>query len=102
MALGKHVAEDKRIAASPTIGYLERYEKMLGVTFNKPGWEVTGVMNDLPPRTEARPQSRKGSTKREHQKADLDQRHKVMEELETGRAAQLALRELVDTVRNAE
>jgi hypothetical protein len=35
-------------------------------------------------------------------KADLDQRQKLADELDTGRAAQLALKEILDTVRNAE
>lgn len=59
-------------------------------------------MNDLPPRLEPRPVDRRDSSKREQLKADLDQRQKLADELDTGRAAQLALKEILDTVRNAE
>lgn len=71
-------------------------------TVNKPGWEATGVMNDLPPRLEPRPTERKDVPKRDQMKADLDQRQRLADELDTGRAAQLALKEILDTVRNAE
>lgn len=71
-------------------------------TVNRLGWEATGVINDLPPRLEPRPTERRESSKREQLKADLDQRQKLADELDTGRAAQLALKEILDTVRNAE
>jgi hypothetical protein len=71
-------------------------------TVNRPGWEATGVMNDLPPRLEPRPSDRRDSTKRDQLKTELDQRQKLTEELDTGRAAQLALREILDTVKYAE
>jgi hypothetical protein len=59
-------------------------------------------MNDLPPRLEPRPSDRRDSTKRDQLKTELDQRQKLTEELDTGRAAQLALREILDTVKYAE
>jgi hypothetical protein len=69
---------------------------------NKLGWEATGVINDLPPRIEPRPADGRDLTKRDQLKADLDERQRLADELDTGRAAQLALREILDTVRNAE
>jgi len=87
---------DERIASTPDS--LRR----VNWSVNRPGWEATGVMNDLPPRLEPRPVDRRDSSKREQLKADLDQRQKLADELDTGRAAQLALKEILDTVRNAE
>lgn len=87
---------DDRIASTPDS------MRRVNWTVNKPGWEATGVMNDLPPRLEPRPTERKDVPKRDQMKADLDQRQRLADELDTGRAAQLALKEILDTVRNAE
>jgi hypothetical protein len=76
--------------------------RRVGWSVNRPGWEATGVMNDLPPRIEPRPADRRDSNKRDQLKADLEQRQRFADELDTGRAAQLALKEILDTVRNAE
>ena len=65
---------------------------------NRPGWEATGVINDIPPRLE--PKS--DETRREILKINLDQRQKIAEDLDHGKAAELALREILGTVRDAE
>ncbi|KIW04401.1 uncharacterized protein PV09_04679 [Verruconis gallopava] len=69
---------------------------------NKLSWEATGVINDLPPRIEPKPSADRRDSRREQLKAELDQRQKLTEELDTGKAAQLALKEILDTIRNAE
>ena len=87
---------DERTASTPDSS------RRVGWSVNKPGWEATGVMNDLPPRIEPRPADRRESSRRDQLKVDLDQRQNLADELDTGRAAQLALKEILDTVRNAE
>jgi len=64
---------------------------------NEPSWLVTGVINNLPPRpaTESRSSSRHFLLK-----SELDQRRKATDELETGRAAELALKEVLGAVRD--
>lgn len=88
-----------QLAASPSTS--TKFEEKLGVRFNRPGWESTGVMNDLPPRLEAKPQERREPSKHHLQKVDLEQRNKIAEELETGKAAQLALQEVLGSVQDA-
>ncbi|KAF2434316.1 hypothetical protein EJ08DRAFT_500250 [Tothia fuscella] len=72
-----------------------------GIRINKLGWESTGVINDLPPRLEPRPEGRRDMPRHQLLKSDLDQRQKVAEELENGRAAELALQEVLGSVRDA-
>jgi hypothetical protein len=91
------------VLQSPTAA-VERFEEKMGVRFNRPGWESTGVMNDLPPRSErmeARPDGRRELPKHSMLKSDLEQRQKIAEELENGRAADLALQEVLGSVRDA-
>jgi hypothetical protein len=88
---------------SPTAA-VERFEEKMGVRFNKPGWESTGVINDLPPRLERlepRSDARRELPKHHMLKSDLEQRQKIAEELENGRAAELALQEVLGSVRDA-
>jgi hypothetical protein len=92
-------AATQAVLQSPTA--VERFEEKVGVRFNKPGWESTGVMNDLPPRVEARTEARREMPKHHLLKSDLDQRQKIAEELENGRAAELALQEVLGSVRDA-
>lgn len=94
-ASARYILDDKQASTPDPM-------RRVGWTVNRPGWEATGVINDLPPRIEPRPVDRRDSSKRDHLKADLDQRQKLADELDTGRAAQLALKEILDTVRNAE
>jgi hypothetical protein len=91
------------VLQSPTAG-VERFEEKMGVRFNRPGWESTGVINDLPPRLERmepRPDGRRELPKHHLLKSDLEQRQKIAEELENGRAAELALQEVLGSVRDA-
>jgi hypothetical protein len=91
------------VTPSPT-DPVERFEEKMGVRFNKPGWESTGVMNNLPPRLERlepRPDVRRDLPKHHMLKSDMEQRKKIAEELENGRAAELALQEVLGSVRDA-
>jgi hypothetical protein len=91
-----------KVISSPTGGIGERYESLLGVRLNKPGWESTGVINDLPPRPQQKPEPRKESSKHAHLKVELEQRRGIAEELDNGRAAELALQEVLQSVRDAK
>lgn len=85
---------------SPKIGGAQdRYEKILSVKLNRPSWEATGVMNDLPPR---QPDMRREVTRHTLLKVDSEQRQRITEDLDTGRAAELALREVLASVRDAK
>ncbi|KAE9992715.1 hypothetical protein EG327_008145 [Venturia inaequalis] len=87
---------------SPKIGSAQdRYEKLFSVKLNRPSWEATGVMNDLPPRQDPNPDPRKGASRHTLLKVESEQRHRFAEELDTGRAAELALREVLASVRDA-
>ncbi|TID21029.1 hypothetical protein E2P81_ATG05654 [Venturia nashicola] len=87
---------------SPKIGDAQdRYEKMFNVKVNRPTWEATGVMNDLPPRQGSTPDTRKEASRHTLLKVDSEQRKRIADELDTGRAAELALREVLASVRDA-
>ncbi|QDS72048.1 hypothetical protein FKW77_002514 [Venturia effusa] len=90
------------LSPSPKVGAAQdRYEKMFSVTLNRPSWETTGVMNDLPPRQDPRSDPRKEISRHTLLKVDAEQRQRLTEELDTGRAAELALREVLASVRDA-
>jgi hypothetical protein len=92
-----------RPSPSPKIGGAqERYEKMFSIKLNRPSWESTGVMNDLPPRQDSKPDTRREVSRHTLQKVDSEQRQRIAEELDTGRAAELALREVLASVRDAK
>lgn len=80
----------------------DRYEKMFSVKVNRPTWEATGVMNDLPPRQDPKPDTRKEASRHTLLKVDSEQRQRITEELDAGRAAELALREVLASVRDAK
>lgn len=88
---------------SPNIGGAQdRYEKMLSIKLNRPSWEATGVINDLPPRQDPKPDTRKEVSRHTLLKVDSEQRQRIADELDTGRAAELALREVLASVRDAK
>ena len=75
------------------------------LSFNQPSWEATGVMNDLPmPSSNGTPRlnTRRDDHQRASQKNDLLRRQKALEERDRGRAAELALKEVLDSVRAAK
>jgi hypothetical protein len=92
-----------RPSPSPKIGGAqERYEKMFSVKLNRPSWESTGVINDLPPRQDPKPDTRREMSRHTLLKVDSEQRQRIAEELDTGRAAELALREVLASIRDAK
>lgn len=99
----EHSSSVPRPLPSPKVGSVQdRYEKMFSVKLNRPSWEATGVMNDLPPRQDPKLDARRDVSRHTLLKVDSEQRQRVMEELDTGRAAELALREVLASVRDAK
>ena len=71
-----------------------------------PRWEVTGVMNDIggdgTPDTGKRPGLSRSVSRQVAQKAQFDVKHKLADAMDTARAAELALRELLSSWRAAK
>lgn len=77
-----------------------------------PRWEVTGVINNIPakdsadrePSTEAssRPAARRTVSRQMVQKAQFDMKSKLEDAMDTARAAELALREIIGSWRSAK
>ncbi|KAM0667128.1 hypothetical protein ACQRIT_005823 [Beauveria bassiana] len=75
-------------------------------------WEATGVMNDIPPKgsadseasteTAKRPSAGRTSSKQLVQKAQFDIKQKLADAMDTARAAELALREIIGSWRSAK
>ncbi|KAI9844143.1 MAG: hypothetical protein M1837_005743 [Sclerophora amabilis] len=74
-----------------------------GTQINNAGWEVTGVMLDLPSTGEGLPrlEPRRGSPRQLHRKTRVEQSQREQDALDTARAAELALREILGIVRAA-
>ena len=74
----------------------------MGFKLNKMPWYITGVINDLPT-TEGSPQMMESPKEgqRSLSKWELDERARMLKEIETGRAADRALREVLDSLREA-
>ncbi|KAK8158044.1 hypothetical protein IWX90DRAFT_358404, partial [Phyllosticta citrichinensis] len=64
-----------------------------------PNWHSTGVINNLPPRASLSGEA--GRARHEQQKRGFESRQVLAEELEHGKAAELALREVLGSVREA-
>lgn len=74
------------------------------MSINKPGWQVTGVINNIPPSlTETPPAYAKTRivSRRTSVKEDLSRKQDAVDERDRGRAAELALREILGSVRAA-
>ena len=70
---------------------------------HRAGWEATGVINDIPPTTrDGRYDIRRDQPRRLPVKIDMAQRKKTLEERDRGRAAELALKEVLDSVKAAK
>jgi hypothetical protein len=87
-------------AFSPTTG--DKWQDLLGMKFNKMPWWITGVINDLPKRLDD-PNSLEPSLDGPVPplKADVDEKQRVLKGLEAGRAADLALREILNSIHEA-
>ncbi|MCJ1223986.1 hypothetical protein MMC12_000629 [Toensbergia leucococca] len=84
----------------------ERPEKgSVMMRLNEANWQVTGVINNLPPPSSAevapRYMKRRDSSRRMSLKNDLGSRHDALEERDRGRAAELALKEVLGSIRAA-
>lgn len=97
----KDEGQSPMTAESPSLNL--RPGEKIRTKFNEVGWEATGVINNLPPRPSAQPiQSKRREVSRHIlQKTDLEQRQKMSEEWENGKAAELALKEVLQNVRDA-
>jgi hypothetical protein len=76
-----------------------------------PTWEATGVINDIPGQNREgdkaqgqnrRPGNQRAMSKQVLQKAQFDVKHKLSDAMDTARAAELALRELLSSWRAAK
>ena len=76
-----------------------------------PTWEVTGVINDIPNATgkgweaedvKKRPGMQRSVSRQATHKAQFDVKHKLSDAMDTARAAELALRELLGSWRAAK
>lgn len=78
-----------------------------------PGWEATGVINDIPgsksnwdgeatPDTAKRPAMQRGVSRQVVQKTQFDVKQKLADAMDTARAAELALREILSSWRAAK
>ncbi|KAF4543219.1 hypothetical protein BFW01_g7270 [Lasiodiplodia theobromae] len=86
------------ITQSPTLNMPASGQK-LRFQFNQPSWTSTGVINNLPPRASV--SSETGKTRHELQKRGLENRQIISDELDHGKAAELALKEVLASVRDA-
>lgn len=70
---------------------------------NAPNWESTGVINDLPYTfQEEKLDNRKDAQRRTHNRADHVRNKQLSEERDRGIAAELALKELLDSIKVAK
>ena len=74
-----------------------------GIFVNKPGWESTGVINDLPLAFDNAPYARMQSPPRKSSvKEEILHKKNILEERDRARAAELALKEVLDNVKAAK
>jgi hypothetical protein len=101
-----------RSPAIPKDGHYAVDTTLSKFPFNTP-WEATGVINDLPGRIGdgegsqgatpgKRPSNQRAVSKQVMQKAQFDVKHKLADAMDTARAAELALRELLSSWRAAK
>ena len=74
------------------------------VNFNRPSWQATGVINDLPPVIRESPSYPKprNTVRRASTKEEIARKQDALEEKERGRAAELALKEVLESVKAAK
>ena len=78
-------------------------DRPMGMSLNRAGWEATGVINDIPSATrDNRYNSRRDQPRRLPSKIEIDQKKKALEDRDRGRAAELALKEVLDSIKAAK
>ncbi|KAL1629947.1 hypothetical protein SLS54_000806 [Diplodia seriata] len=87
------------VTQSPTLNINPPPQK-LRFQFNQPSWTSTGVINNLPPRASVSSETGK-ATRHELHKRGLENRQMISDEIDHGRAAELALKEVLASVRDA-
>ncbi|KAM5346599.1 hypothetical protein ACJ41O_009604 [Fusarium nematophilum] len=97
------ISKDGQLVVDTTMKYSGAFQ---------PTWEATGVMNDLPkrgswegdatPEPTKRPAMQRTVSKQAIQKAQFDVKQKLSDAMDTARAAELALRELLSSWRAAK
>lgn len=116
-------AESARGDRSPSVrrdeigpSNLLNYSGKPRIFVNKASWEATGVMNNIPAARNGDSRSWDGEdgdggrrmernrtvSKQLHAKATFEQKQKMIEALDTARAAELALREIMGSIRAAK
>ena len=81
----------------------DHFDRPAGVSLNRAGWEATGVINDIPSASrDHRYNSRREQPRRFLSKIEIDQRKKALEDRDRGRAAELALKEVLDSIKAAK
>ena len=95
--------ESPVLVHSPTMNPTPLGDGKIRTVFNEMHWQATGVINNLPPRPVGStvPEMRREVSRHMQQKTDLEQRQKMSEEWENGKAAELALKEVLGSVREA-
>lgn len=96
------ISEDSPTSAtlSPTTG--EKWQDLMGMKFNSMPWWITGVINDIPRKEPPSPpisDSPLGGPLA--MKLDVEEKLRVMREIENGRAADLALKEILESIHEA-
>ncbi|KAJ9420927.1 hypothetical protein QL093DRAFT_2344229 [Fusarium oxysporum] len=97
------LSKDNQLSVDSTMTYAPAFQ---------PTWEATGVMNDIPkrgswesdaaPEPPKRPGMQRTVSKQAIQKAQFDVKQKLSDAMDTARAAELALRELLSSWRAAK
>ncbi|KAF4964799.1 hypothetical protein FSARC_7311 [Fusarium sarcochroum] len=97
------ISKDNQLVVDSTMKYSTPFQ---------PTWEATGVMNDIPkrgswesdaaPEPPKRPGMQRTVSKQAIQKAQFDVKQKLSDAMDTARAAELALRELLSSWRAAK
>jgi hypothetical protein len=71
---------------------------------NEAGWETTGVIRNIPPVPKAHPhkiEPRREVSKRYQMKTAIGRKHRITEETDESRAAELALKEVLESIKAA-
>ena len=75
------------------------------ISLNRANWQSTGVINDIPPTPRHNAMNydgRRENLRRGTIKNDVAKRQKALEERDRGKAAELALQEVLDSIKAAE
>lgn len=97
--------ESGRSMHSPSTGDAQP-QRNFGFLLNRAHWMATGVINDLPPRQDplqaVRPAPPRENSRGTSLRAELEVQHKLTEQLDKGKAADLALKEVLRVVMEAK